>query len=283
MTNSSRRLSYELIGEGSPIVLLPGGPGLDPLTYFQDIRLPSFQLVVLCPRGTGQSDPPEDPDGYRIAGYVEDLEQLRQHLNIERLLIYGSSHGASTALAYAARFPDHVGRLVVASGPARVDADLAAAISEAQQRFAAHVPGGADRLRTAEAATSELRTAATDQQRRAALRRLMDTYVAHLDAPRQRFLDRLCAAPTNFAAPPVMAAEMMSGLDLLHDAHRITAAALVIGGEFDIRVPGAHLRDIAEAIPNAHYVELGGAGHLVHQECPEWEDLVAGFFTGPGE
>ncbi|WP_410625586.1 alpha/beta fold hydrolase [Amycolatopsis sp. cmx-8-4] len=281
VTGSGRRLSYDLVGEGTPVVLLPAGPGLDPRSYYQNTRLVSFQLVVFYPRGTGLSDPPVDPEGYRISGYVEDVEELRAHLGLERLMLYGSSHGASTALAYAVRFPERVRRLVLANGPARMDADLAAGILEAHQHFAARIPDGAERLRIAEQGRTALRTAITDRQRHAALRAMMDTYIAQLDEPRRRFLDRLCAAPTNFTAPAVMAAEMVNGLDLLLGADRITAPALVVGGEFDVRVPGAHLQQIAGAIRGAHYVELAGAGHLVHRESAEWESLVAGFLAGP--
>ncbi len=274
-------MSFGVTGSGRPVVLLPAGPGLDPYSYYHDAHLASFQSVVLCPRGTGLSDPPANPDGYRIAGYVEDVEELRKHLGLDQLLLYGSSHGASSALAYAAQFPERVRRLVLANGPARMDADFAAALREAKLNFATRIPDGAERLRTAERAMTALRTAVTDRQRHAALRVMMDTYIARLDGPRRRFLDQLCAAPVDFTAPAVMAAEMMNGLNLLDGADRITAPTLVLGGEFDVRVPGAHLQQIARAIRGARYVELAGAGHLVHRESPEWEGLVAGFLAGP--
>jgi len=100
-TNTSRTLSYHRRGDGPLVVMLPGGPGLDPETYFANSGLQGLSALVFCPRGTGRSDPPPTPEGYRMAGYVEDVEELRLHLGVPTLTLYGSSHGASTALAYA--------------------------------------------------------------------------------------------------------------------------------------------------------------------------------------
>lgn len=112
-TSESHTLAYSTSGAGPLLVMLPGGPGIDPDAFFSGTRLPGFQQIVFFPRGTGESDPPATPDGYRIAGYVDDLEQLRRHLDVPRLTLYGSSHGASTALAYASEYPAQVERMVL--------------------------------------------------------------------------------------------------------------------------------------------------------------------------
>ena len=41
--------------------------------------------MVLDPRGTGGSDPPATLRHYAIADYVADLEELREHLGLERM------------------------------------------------------------------------------------------------------------------------------------------------------------------------------------------------------
>jgi len=103
-------------------VLLPGGPGLDPVSFFAGVVVPGFRQLVFCPRGTGLSDPPALPEGYRIAGYVSDVEELRNHLGVEQLTLCGSSHGVTIALAYAIAHPERVDRMILAGGPARMDA-----------------------------------------------------------------------------------------------------------------------------------------------------------------
>lgn len=277
-TRGSGALSYHTRGEGPPLVMLPGGPGLDPSAYYGDVDLPGFQLVVFCPRGTGGSDPPSEPEGYRLAGYVSDVEELRLHLDVPRLTLYGSSHGASTALAYATVQAEKVERLVLASGPARMDAAFMQALAPARERYAALVPGGDARLRAADEATPAMRGAADDEERRAAMRTVMDTYVAHVGPSATAFLDRLAAANINFAAPGPMGAEMMAGLDLLREANRVTAPTLVVAGELDVRVPVDHMEQVAQAVPHARLVRFPESGHLLHvDQGEEWARVVDEF------
>lgn len=49
---------------------------------------------------------------------AEDLEQLRRTWQVDRLGLIGTGNGASIALAYAARYPERTGRLVLDSPPA---------------------------------------------------------------------------------------------------------------------------------------------------------------------
>ncbi|TMD11254.1 MAG: alpha/beta hydrolase [Chloroflexi bacterium] len=98
------------------MVCHPGGPGFS-ATYFGDLAAlwEQHTLIMLNPRGTGGSDRPNDSRAYQIDDYVSDVEQLRQHLGLERMLLLGHSHGGVVAMAYAATFPDRVRRLVLAS------------------------------------------------------------------------------------------------------------------------------------------------------------------------
>src|ERR1700728_5365912 len=44
---------------------------------------------------------------------VEDMERLREHLGIERWLVFGGSWGSTLALAYAETYPERVTELVL--------------------------------------------------------------------------------------------------------------------------------------------------------------------------
>lgn len=277
-TEDARVLSYEAFGQGRVVVLLPGGPGLDPAAFYAGVDLPGHRLIVFYPRGTGQSDPPRSLEGYRIAGYVADVEELRKHLDVPQLTLYGSSHGASTALAYAIAHPDRVERLVLASGPATMDAAFLRALAPVRERYAASVPDGGQRLKAADEATPAMRDADDPDERRAAMRTVMDTYVAHARPSQAVFLDRLATADMNFTAPGPMGAEMMAGLNLLKDAHLVSAPALVLAGDLDVRVPAQHMEQVAEAIPCARLVHFPNSGHLLHVEQPEeWAGTVVEF------
>ncbi|MET9225920.1 alpha/beta hydrolase [Lentzea sp. NPDC003310] len=108
------QLAYREVGEGSPLVVLAGGPGraseyLGTLGGLDASR----RLVVLDNRGTGESDEPADPFTYRRDMLVRDVEMLRRHLGLAVVDVLGHSAGAGIAMGYAADFPAHVGKLVL--------------------------------------------------------------------------------------------------------------------------------------------------------------------------
>lgn len=89
-------LHVDIVGNGPPILWLPGGPGLDNYLHPVARAFPGFQNVLPDPRGTGRSQ--GQPHGLAVA--VHDLEDLRQALELERWIVVGHSWGADLALAY---------------------------------------------------------------------------------------------------------------------------------------------------------------------------------------
>ncbi len=267
--DDGRILSYLRRGSGPLVVCVPGGPGMDPEAYFAAMDLPGYELLIFAPRGTGASTPPPTTDGYKIAGYVEDLESLRVHLGLEALTLYGNSHGGCMSLAYACMAPERVARFVVTNAPPRMDDAYKAAAAEVQRRFAKTFSDGAERLTASEKANAALQTEIGDDEKRRQFRILMARYVARQGPTETAYLDRLCAAPMNWEAVWVMYAEMLDGLDLLQNASKVTTPALVIAGEFDVVVPPAAMRLIAHSLPNTRYVEFPGIGHFPVVEAGE--------------
>jgi pimeloyl-ACP methyl ester carboxylesterase len=245
------------------VVCVPGGPGLDPEAYFAAFELPGHELLVFAPRGTGRSNRPSSSEGYRMACYVDDVESLRIHLGLEALTLYGNSHGGMAVLAYACAHPQRVARFVVSNATARLGVGYEDAVTQARRRFAQAIPDGADRLAASDEADAEPKVESGDEKRRDAFRASMACCVAHEGPAETAYLDRLCSAPTNEEAVAAMYAELREGLDLLDGADLVTAVALVIAAEFDVVVPPAAVRPIADALPNARYVEFPGAGHFL--------------------
>src|SRR5712692_5366803 len=113
-------LSYHREGSGPVLVCHPGGPGFSSRCFGDLAGLGErFTLVLLNPRGSEGSDRPTDTRAYRTEDYVSDLEELRAHLGLERMLLLGHSHGGVVAMAYASANPDRIERLVLASTLAR--------------------------------------------------------------------------------------------------------------------------------------------------------------------
>ena len=134
-TADGRALSYRREGSGPLFVCHPGGPGFSS-RYFADMTGlgERFTLVMLNPRGSEGSDPPEDVRAYRTEDYVSDLDELREHLGLERMLLLGHSHGGVVAAAYAATHPDRVEKLVLASTLARFAEEHDRAMRDGMER-----------------------------------------------------------------------------------------------------------------------------------------------------
>jgi proline iminopeptidase len=117
------------MGRGVPLLLLHGGPGADHSDF-----LPALQplarrcrLILIDQRGSGRSERLEDPAGYTLDLMVKDIERVRQHLNLPRLIVLGHSFGGILAQAYAMRHPQRLLGLVLAgtgSSARCVDADF---------------------------------------------------------------------------------------------------------------------------------------------------------------
>ena len=275
---AGRTLSYRRRGSGPLVVCLPGGPGFDPDAYYAPLDLPGHELLIFAPRGVGASTSPATPDGFRMAGYVEDVESLRVHLDADALTLYGHSHGGCVALAYAQRSPEHVERMALSAAPPRMDNQYQAAAAEVQRRFAEAVVDGAARLAAAEQANAALRADIDADERRRQLQILMARYVVRHGDAETAYLERLCTAPMNWAPVEPMYAEMLDGLDLLRDAAAVTAPTLVLAGELDVVVPASAMRLLADALPNAHYHEFAGVGHFPEVEAAEAFSSTLGRF-----
>jgi proline iminopeptidase len=281
-TTSGQTLSYMRRGEGPLVVCFPGGPGLDPLAYYATLELPGHELLIFAPRGVGASSSPNAEEAYSTGGYVQDVEALRLHLNAERLTLYGSSHGAMVALAYACARPGRVEKLVLVATPLRFDDAYRAAIVTQRRRFSEAVSDGAQRLAAADEASSRLADETTDPAQRPGLMRAIFTrYVVEEGHAETQYLDALCAAPINFVAQPQTFRELSDPHRRpLQDAAGVTAPALVVVGALDTSSLPANAHETADALDNGRAVELPGVGHFPEVEAAElMGPLVAEFLS----
>ena len=109
-------LYYEQCGnpEGAPVVFLHGGPGggLDP-DYRRFFDPAHYRVVLFDQRGAGKSTPHASLEENTTWHLVEDIERLREHLRVERWIVFGGSWGSTLALAYAETHPGRVRALAL--------------------------------------------------------------------------------------------------------------------------------------------------------------------------
>jgi pimeloyl-ACP methyl ester carboxylesterase len=262
-----RTLAYRLSGSGPTLVCHPGGPGFSS-RYFGDFAGlgDRFTLAMLNPRGTEGSDRPGDPRAYTTEDYVADLEEFRAHLGLERMLLLGHSHGGVVAQAYAARHPDRVERLVLASTLARFQAE-----QEAAMEAAVAAKAGEDWFEDAMAALQAEQAGewGTDEDLAALAFREFPLYFARYGDRERLYLQTLEGEIPVGDALKLFNHEVFTTFDLRPELSRITAPTFVIAGEDDFITGPVCARELAEGIAGAELVLLSDCGHFIFVEQPE--------------
>jgi proline iminopeptidase len=109
-------LHYEESGnpKGAPLVFLHGGPGggidADYRRYFHPKK---WRVVLFDQRGCGKSTPHAELRENTTWDLVADIEKLREHVGIERWVVFGGSWGSTLSLAYAETHPKRCKALVL--------------------------------------------------------------------------------------------------------------------------------------------------------------------------
>ena len=268
-----RRFEWESVGEGEPMFWIEGGPGLPAHLGRPEATLFGrlFKAHLVNAPGCGRTSAPLRPEEYDLPGHVAFFEAVRVALELGPLTLVGHSWGGLVAMAYAAMEPMAARRLIVLDGYAGGGSVLSSDADAERERSFARVP---DRPWFPEAV------------------RALETSYALQTPTEQEDVDAFAPAwPLCFAHPELpinrrhiegLTQELRSNVDVVipwnerHEAedHRdlartVTCPTLVVAGEHDFICGPVWNRTLAEAIPNARYVEMKNAGHLPQYEDPE--------------
>jgi pimeloyl-ACP methyl ester carboxylesterase len=115
--NAGTEIHYEVIGEGTPVVLLHGFPDSGRLWRHQVPALADAGYRVIVPdmRGYGRSARPAEVEAYDILHLVSDVGVVLADAGVSRAHVVGHDWGAAAAWALASVAPDTVDRLVALS------------------------------------------------------------------------------------------------------------------------------------------------------------------------
>ena len=123
-------LNVEELGEGAPLIVLHGGPGLDHTMFrpYLDPLAEDVRLIYMDERGQGRSDR-VDPQTLSLEVFAQDVDRLADTLGLERFALLGHSFGAIVATLHAIELGT-AERYVVSGGgdsSAMLEADVEAA------------------------------------------------------------------------------------------------------------------------------------------------------------
>ena len=144
------RLYWEESGnaQGVPVVFLHGGPGAGASPVHRQFFDPAhYRIVVFDQRGAGRSTPLGNLEGNTTPDLIGDMERLRNHLAIDRWMVFGGSWGSTLALAYAQHHPGRCLALVLRGiflgRPAEIDwflHGIRCVFPETWRNFAQYIP-----------------------------------------------------------------------------------------------------------------------------------------------
>jgi len=109
-------LYYEESGnpKGNPVLYVHGGPGGGTSPSNRRVFNPEFYRIILFDqRGSGKSTPFSCLEENTLWDLVSDIEKLRNHLGIQKWVVFGGSWGSTLSLVYAQEHPSRVKALIL--------------------------------------------------------------------------------------------------------------------------------------------------------------------------
>lgn len=99
---------------GLPVLFLHGGPGGGCQPWNRQFFNPEgYRIILFDQRGAGKSTPHASLQENTTQHLIGDIEIIREHLGIERWVVFGGSWGSTLGLAYAEQFPERVSGLIL--------------------------------------------------------------------------------------------------------------------------------------------------------------------------
>jgi len=265
-------LFVKVMGQGEPVVLMHGGPGLDhsTLSAFEPLA-DRFTLVFYDHRCNGRSTGAVESMTWE--NLTADADALRQHLGFDQWAVLGHSFGGMVALEYALRHPTKLSHLLLLDTCA--DAHW---VQHIAPEILAKRGYGEDAVNAARRFYGG--NLMPDEVNRLVMRFVTAYYhnLGLLSLPRALF------AGMHIKMRPEAHVfgfkELYTGWTVMDRLHEIETPALVLAGRDDFLSPSEHDAIIADRMPNADLAVVEQAGHNAHDEQPaEVLRLVRRFLT----
>ncbi len=256
------RIAYAVTGNGSPLVKTANW--LNHLEFDRESPVwrhwmeelsRDHMLIRYDQSGCGLSD--WNVEDFSFETWVDELEAVVDTLELEKLTLLGISQGGPIAIAYAIRHPERVSRLVLYGTYARGRIKRARSeqeIEEAQTLIKLIELGWG--------------------RKNPAFRQLFTTLFLPEGTPDQLLwfneLQRVSTTPAN--ASRIL--RQFDDIDVSGIAPKISVPTLVLHAKGDARVPFEEGRLLAAMIPDAHFVPLDSANHILLSDEPAWKQFV---------
>jgi proline iminopeptidase len=261
-------------GDGFPLIVVHGGPGLDHhefADYLDPLIERGIRLLLMDTRACGRSERPP-PSTWALERHAQDVVMLARSLRLDRYGVLGHSYGAFVALQHAVDYPGMAERTIVSAGLAsarwldRVEANLLAFEPESLRRQVAESWAREPDVRT--------------QEDFAAL--MVDQLPFHFADPLDpRIADYAARSSGTIYAPDVLrhfADAGYGGIEVEDRLADIPTPVLVLAGRHDRTCVVDAAQDMAAKIPRGRLEIFERSGHMMFaEEQQRYLDAVSEF------
>lgn len=261
-TNGAK-IFYSTTGQGSPIIILHGGPGFDhihmlPFAEFAD----TYRIIFYDQRATGRSSSNVDADSITVNNFVNDLETLRIELNLNMPHLIGHSWGACLALHYAIKYPENISSMILLGTGGAGSKYFSGYLKNMQNQTPEHDRKALRKIATSaayknkdiETLSKYYRIAVKSLFHDKSLIKKLDLTLTKNTANNQADIARLLLND-------------LGEFDIHSELSRITCPTLIIQGEKDIFPPQAAY-DVFKSLADSRLIFLENTGHFVFIEAP---------------
>jgi proline-specific peptidase len=262
-------------GEGYPLFVFHGGPGMDHHMFgdYLDSLTDHYRLILVDQRSHGRSDPAPEQT-WTLEQHAKDVGLLASAMGFENYAVLGHSYGAFVVLQHAVGYPGQAAQTIVSSGiPA--------------SHYLEHVERNLEAFEPI-----ELRQQVTDSWARepeastqedvASL--LRDQFPFHFADPRDPRIEEMFERTAGaIYAPDVLrkfSAAEYGGIEVEDRLSDITQPVLVLAGRHDRTCSVEAAEAMAAGIPNAELVVFENSGHATYvEENQAYLDTVRSFLN----
>lgn len=256
------RVAFAELGQGPPLVKAAnwmthiGHDTSSPVwRHWLAALSQGHRLIRYDERGCGLSQ--WDVESFTFADWVADLETVVDAAGLKSFPLLGISQGAAVAIAYAARHPERVERLVLIGGyavgrAARALTEQEQAAADLDVRLAEVGWGGSD----------------------PAFRRVFAMQFFP-DGPVEvwQAFDELQRQTTS-AENAARFLRAFGAVDVRDVAPRVRCPTIILHSRDEIRVPFQCALELAELVPGSALVPLPSRNHLLTADEPAWPVLL---------
>ncbi len=265
-TSDNTRLAYAKAGQGPPLVKVANWLGHLEYEWNSPVWRPWLDAWTRCftlyrsdQRGCGLSD--LDVIDFSFNTLVSDLETMVDHAGLEKFSLYGMSQGGPVVIAYAAKHPERVSKLIINGG---------------YLQGAIHQYSTPEQIEAADLDIKLLKLSwGTDNP---AYRQVSTTKLIPEASPEQYRSFNEWQRVSTSAENAVRLQQSFNEVDVREFAKSIQIPTLVLHSKNDAAIPFEEGRLVAANIPGARFISIDSKNHILLSTEPGWSHFWSEFY-----